>query len=217
MGSLQHSEARNRQQSPLLRLPGELLNKVYEYVMSGVTISVFAAPKRWGPYELHTNVVDPVTALTTTSNALETTGLTRVCRQIHSETRLLPFRTFTFHIHSDGSFSKLLDTLLPVQRDAISTVQISTPDANEGGTLLHSVTRITGNDFGSQAVHLDLLEWSSDLAFDRLRGLKRVLVEENKQWVYHKCNEPFLRDGISSCVKGRNIDIVLPESTKVRA
>jgi hypothetical protein len=209
---LQYSEARNRKTSPLLRLPGELRNRVYGYALSGVTISVFPAPKPWDPAQLHAHVADPVTALTATSNVMDTINLTRVCRQIHAETRLLPFRAFTFHVNSDGSFNKFIDILLAVQRDAISTIEVSTPDANEGGTLLHCVTRVTGNDFVSQKVHLDLLEWSSHLAFDSLCGLKRVMVEENKQWVYQKDNEPFLRDGISSCVKGRNIDIVLPKS-----
>jgi hypothetical protein len=211
-GSLQYSESRNRRNSPLLRLPGELRNRVYEYAMSGVTISVFPAPKPWSPAQLHAHVADTATALTAMSSPSDTISLTRVCRQIHVETRLLPFRAFTFHINSDGSFSKFVDSLLPIQRDAISTIEMSTPDANEGGTLLHCVTRVTGNDFVSQKVHLDLLEWSSHLALDRLCGLKRVLVEEDKQWVYRKDNEPFLRDGISSCVMDRNIDIVLPAS-----
>jgi hypothetical protein len=141
-------------------------------------------------------------------------ALTRVCRQICAEACSLPLQLFTFHISSDGSFVEFLDTLLPAERDAIKTIQLSTPDANEGGSLLHCVKRRTGNDYVSQKIHLELLEWSFHLALDRLGGLKRVVVEEHTQWVYQKADEHLLRDGIGSCVRGRNIDIVLPELTR---
>jgi hypothetical protein len=179
-----------------------------------VTVSVFPSLNARCAYQLHAHLTGPVTAPTAFPTVPEVMALTRVCRQIYAETFLLPLQFFTFHIHSDGSFIEFLETLLPGERDAIRSIQVSTPDANEGGTLLHCVTRLTGNDFNSQKIHLELLEWSLHLALDRLGGLKRVVVEENKQWFYQKANEHLLRDGISSCVKGRNIDIVLPKATR---
>ncbi|EAT88378.2 hypothetical protein SNOG_04618 [Parastagonospora nodorum SN15] len=191
-------EERNRQRSPLLRLPGELRNKVYEYVLSSVTVSVFPPSDAQYRYQLHAHISGPVAAPTadpTVSNAMALT------------------RLFTFYINSDESFPKFLNYLLPVQRDAIKTIQISTPDAMEGGSLFHCVQRRTDNDFPSQKLHLEYLEWSMNLALDHLEGLKQVVVEEDPQWLYLKANEPLLRDGIGSCVMGRDINIVLPKPT----
>ncbi|KAH4311692.1 hypothetical protein HBI81_129930 [Parastagonospora nodorum] len=206
-------EERNRQRSPLLRLPGELRNKVYEYVLSSVTVSVFPPSDAQYRYQLHAHISGPVAAPTadpTVSNAM---ALTRVCRQISVETVSLPLQLFTFYINSDESFPKFLNYLLPIQRDAIKTIQISTPDAMEGGSLFHWVQRRTDNDFPSQKLHLEYLEWSMNLALDHLEGLKQVVVEEDPQWLYLKANEHLLRDGIGSCIMGRDIDIVLPKPT----
>ncbi|KAH4902365.1 hypothetical protein HBI38_000150 [Parastagonospora nodorum] len=43
----------------------------------------------------------------------------------------------------------LVDFNLPTERGAIKTIQVSTPDADEGGSLFHPVQRCTGNDFGA--------------------------------------------------------------------
>ncbi|OAL07350.1 hypothetical protein IQ06DRAFT_289083 [Phaeosphaeriaceae sp. SRC1lsM3a] len=142
------------------------------------------------------------------------TNLSRVCRQITAETHLLAFRSATFYIHSDGSFISFIDSLPAVKRDAISTIQISTPDAYAGGTLWCSVKNSVGNDDYSQQIHLDYLEWSWHLSLERLTALKQVVVEEDAQWVYDEAGDRFLREGISSCVKGRNIAIVIPNAKK---
>jgi hypothetical protein len=206
-----YSEARNRDKSPLLRLPGELRNKVYEYALSGITLFIFPSSNVEKPYRIHVHLAEEAASF---SPAFDVTGLNRVCRQISAETRLLPFQFLTFHIHSDGSFLNFVETLNDVDRDAIATVQISTPDANAGGTLCHAVANSLTNDEVSQRNHLDLLEWSWHLSLDRLGGLKQVVVEEDMQWVYSKAEEHFLRDGISNCVKGRNVDIVIPTLDK---
>lgn len=140
------------------------------------------------------------------------TTLTTICRQLHAETRLLLFQHGTFHFHSDGSVAKFLGTLSEAQRDAITTVQISTQDANVGAVLCHSVTHFPGSDFTSQNVHLDLLEWSHNLALDQLPGLKRVLVEKDSQWNYWDAGGPDLRVGVDFCIMGRDIDVVIPPS-----
>ncbi|KAL5121288.1 hypothetical protein ACEQ8H_000756 [Pleosporales sp. CAS-2024a] len=213
-GSWDSSEQRNRHRSPLLRLPGELRNKVYEYVLGGVIVSVFPSVDARFAYQLHAHRTSPSATLGEDPTMLEAMALLRVCRHIYAETRFLPLKLFTLHVNSGGSFFEFLKTLHPMERDAITTIQVSTPDANEGGTLLHCVNRLVGNDFNSQKIHLELLEWSLHLSLDQLGGLKRVIVEEQGQWIYQKGNEHFLRDGIASCVNGRNIDIVLPRSTR---
>jgi hypothetical protein len=178
--------------------------------MSDVTLSIFPSSDARKPYQVYVHLAEEAGGLATTSNAFDVTGLNRVCRQISAETRLLCFQSITFHIHSDGSFLKFIEALKDADRDAITTVQMSTPDANAGGTLLYAVANSLRNDEASQRNHLDLLEWSWHLALDRLGGLRQVLVEKDRQWVYTKADERFLRDGISNCVKGRDVTIVIP-------
>lgn len=87
-----------------------------------------------------------------------------------------------------------------------------TEDASVGGKLWHSVTHYPGSDNAAQGDHLDLLEWADNLAFDRLGGLERVIVEENSQWTYYGDRNDILRNGIEHYVKDRNVEIVLPKS-----
>jgi hypothetical protein len=188
-------------------LPGELRNKIYDYAMSGITVSVLPSRQSRDGYQLHAHLTGAYAAFLPTSNASDVTALMRVCRQIHAETHLLQFRSITFQIQSDGSFVDFLDALLSAQRDAITTVQMSPPDAYAGGCLWYIVKQSVSNDFESQRNHLDYLEWSFSLALDRLPGLKRVEVEQYTQWTYVEAANHLLREGISSCVKGRDIDI----------
>lgn len=122
----------------------------------------------------------------------------------------LVFPSITFHIHSDGSFVEFLKDLSETQRDAIANVQLTTPDAREGGRLWDSSTNFPGSDYQSQNQHLDFLEWSTALPFDRLVGLKRVKVEQDEQWIYSSLDENWIRWGVSSLVQGRDVEIVVP-------
>jgi hypothetical protein len=210
------SRARNREQSPLLRLPGELRNKIYEYAMSDVTITIFPSSNPRKPFQLYAYLARGAADAISSSNVLDMTGLMRTCQQVYLETRLLPFQAITFHVNSDGSFITFLEKLLGAERDAITTVQLSTVDANMGGNLYISVAASRRNDEESQRIHLDFLEWSWNLGLDRLVGLKRVVVEPSTQWYYGSEGERFLRAGISRCIKGRDVPVVLPEHSKAK-
>jgi hypothetical protein len=184
--------------------------------MSDVTISIFPSKNPRKDFQLHAYLAGGTTGSVSSSNVLDMTGLTRTCQQVYMETRLLPFQAITFHIHSDGSFVNFIDMLPEAERDAISTVQLSAPDANIGASLYHSVEnsfRNFRNDENSQRCHLDFLEWKSDLGLDRLGGLKQILVEANSQWFFSRASDGFLRAGIGSCVKGRDVTIVIPKPT----
>lgn len=135
-------------------------------------------------------------------------GLTAICRQIHAEAALLPFKMSTFQIRSDGSFPRFLGKLSKRQQDAISTVELIAPDAFTGALLWDAVTFTPGSDDISQHQHLDWLEWSSSLALDQLPGLKKVLVEYHWQWDY-SWKEGLLGQGLAHCVRGRAIPVIV--------
>lgn len=202
--------ARNQRKSPLLRLPGELRNKIYEYTFSNAIVSVFRSSELPDYVEMKPHMGSRVSYRTTTPHNL--VALTKTCRQIFAESRLLLFRLVAFHVHSDGSLGHFLKTLESSQQDAITTVQITTQDASVGGMLLYRVTKYLSNDLAYQADHLDLLEWMESLPFDRLPSLRRVIVEEDQQWTYKTAGEATLRAGIVHCLKGRDVEIVIPSS-----
>ncbi|KAH7069369.1 hypothetical protein FB567DRAFT_598974 [Paraphoma chrysanthemicola] len=114
----------NATRSPLLRLPGELRNKIYEYAI--------------GSYYYH---LDEVThSKTEKSRWVKTVGrayyspkdkmpqptafhLPEVCRQIYSETATLAYNLNTFILEFDiGGNKDLIKNLLPAQKNAIRSV-----------------------------------------------------------------------------------------------
>jgi hypothetical protein len=81
-------ESTNNPPFPFLRLPGELRNKIYKYVFSGKEVC---------PFVTRDSIVRLNCILASTRDyrcsAFESyVALTKTCRQIHQETRLLPFK-----------------------------------------------------------------------------------------------------------------------------
>lgn len=182
--------------------------------MSGITVTVNLGPGSMGAkkYEFHARMAATSTTDTLTiPNMSCVIGLTMACHQIYLETYLLPFQSITFHAISNGSFLAFIDALSDAQRNAISTVQMYTIDAEIGGISWNEVNSSTSNDFSSQRTHLELLEWARDLAFDQLGGLKRVVVEKDSQWTYVSAREHVLHDGIRYLLKARDVEIIVPK------
>ncbi|EAT92611.2 hypothetical protein SNOG_01116 [Parastagonospora nodorum SN15] len=75
----------------------------------------------------------------------------------------------------------LVDFNLPTERGAIKTIQVSTPDADEGGSLFHPVQRCTGNDFGA-SIALKFDQVNLETAIDpKLPKLLEELAHEEKK------------------------------------
>ncbi|CAO2656897.1 Nn.00g057000.m01.CDS01 [Neocucurbitaria sp. VM-36] len=108
---------RNQTESPLLRLPGEIRNKIYDYAFSGHIIHVFGNEPNHSLY----GSVDWLPVGYSLSMLIKTTTL---CRQIRSETALLPFGCNKFWV-SPPLLPDFLTTLGPQQRDAIKVVGVS--------------------------------------------------------------------------------------------
>ncbi|KAL5459142.1 hypothetical protein PMIN06_002993 [Paraphaeosphaeria minitans] len=101
---------RNQEQSPLLRLPGELRNKIYGYVFDRAPESFlhFGGTLRmteWNSGRFH---------------------LSTACRTTYKETRLLCFANATVYLASVSiGCGVLLQDVLPLRRAAFSTLVIS--------------------------------------------------------------------------------------------
>jgi hypothetical protein len=187
-------------------------NKIYEFAFSGIIVSIFRSPEPPTFVQLVPHVEGGDSSLSTASIGLNVTGLTEVCRQMYAESRLLLFKFVIFHVQSDNSFTHFLNIFNDVQRATIATIQLSTFDAHLGGSLWYFITYFPSNDLNYQKDHLDLLEWMDVLPFERLAGLKRVVVEEDSQWTYTVAGEQKLRGGIAHCLRGRDVEVVIPPS-----
>ncbi|KAF2624547.1 hypothetical protein BU25DRAFT_461074 [Macroventuria anomochaeta] len=108
---------RNQRESPFLRLPGEVRNRIYEHALGGKHISylyprLYSADRnhlrKFGHNGLEANIVPKLLHLTIT------------CRQIHDETDLLIFRMNDFCISANFCL-KAFDVLSQRQLGAIKT------------------------------------------------------------------------------------------------
>jgi len=89
----------------ILMLPRELRDEIYHYVLAG---------RKWS-VDSNGHVQNPM------SNSLD---LLRVCRQLNSETRLLPFTLSTFHTVCPDGFRQLCTSFTPAQKQSITNVEI---------------------------------------------------------------------------------------------
>jgi len=114
----------NQTESPLLRLPPEIRNAIYESVFGNLhliiqenqrTVAVF--------HQTPSNGISP-TSFTLT----ELLRVTTVCRQIRTETALLPLEyseIFVGNISDESMTREFLSKLTPQQQDAISDVRFA--------------------------------------------------------------------------------------------
>jgi hypothetical protein len=106
---------RNATQSPLLRLPAELRNKIFKLAVGGHTIHLYHTSTLF-----HTSVTD----LKILYRDRHCFALLSVCRQIYLETALLPFSANTLSFHNKVCSTLFMKQRLPIEREAISCVKV---------------------------------------------------------------------------------------------
>jgi len=114
---------RNQRESPLLRLPAELRNQIYVYVLGGHEIRTESRPHGYNmsshpPIQLSSHNKDDW------NRPHHFLALTATSRQLRSETTWLPFKLNTFRAHHNRGFKHFLWTLTFQQRDAIRTIRL---------------------------------------------------------------------------------------------
>ncbi|CAO2656962.1 Nn.00g057650.m01.CDS01 [Neocucurbitaria sp. VM-36] len=115
---------RNQQESPLLRLPGELRNKIYGYVVDDPIHIHFSLRRiervgggeyfhRSGPVQIH--------------YSRQHIALNETCRQTHAETRILPFNSL-YEVYGDADALRegICTKLTEEQRSTLRTVHVFT-------------------------------------------------------------------------------------------
>lgn len=101
---------------PLLRLPPELRNRIWEYALGGHIFTVRSCDPK-----------SKVVHFEVSSEEKKGTTLLRACRQIYAETALLPFRLNAFMFHSESSI-RWVACLSPGQQMLVSRVCLTTDD-----------------------------------------------------------------------------------------
>ncbi|KAF3001361.1 hypothetical protein E8E13_006383 [Curvularia kusanoi] len=136
--------------SPLLTLPAELRNIIWALVLGNTTYDISCTIRiPWGT---------SVKNLTTSAHSL---ALLRTCRQIHAETRYLPFTLNTFQFKSEDAFKPWLKRLDGDRCAAIAGVRLVTWKARHMLESRGFAPRRVGDVF----------------PIEMFKGLKRVDVE----------------------------------------
>lgn len=116
--SLRADTVRNLQQSPLLRLPGEIRSRIYEYALGGHTFTPAGEQRLYTDGPAGSQLDDD------TWKGLQ--HLAQVCRQLREETQLLPYsmNIFRQHYHSSDALRDWTDTLGLEKQAEICRVEI---------------------------------------------------------------------------------------------
>ncbi|KAI4644342.1 hypothetical protein J4E93_006243 [Alternaria ventricosa] len=116
---------RNQIESPLLRLPGELRNRICELAVGGNIIVVRSCYKRPGKISVHLTSADTPGPVTSVSGIF-TMGL--ACRQLHQEIALTQYTKNIFHFDGVQAFRTFVEGLTTAQRALLTSVSINVED-----------------------------------------------------------------------------------------
>lgn len=106
--------------SPLLRLPGELRNRIYFYVFAEEQF-------RLAKYGFNTHMFPYINRRENMEPHPYRLGLLSVCRQIYAEVALLPFIMGTVEIDNVETLEEMSFRLTTSQCSAIRTLRLTTP------------------------------------------------------------------------------------------
>ncbi|KAI4634112.1 uncharacterized protein J4E87_001282 [Alternaria ethzedia] len=118
---------RNQTESPLLRLPGELRNRIYELVVGGNIIFVSGLLQR--PEKALVDLMTPGVAQKSTWTSVSrifTIGL--ACRQLHRETALTQYTKNVFHFDDMQSGRAFVNGLTSTQRALLTSISVNVVD-----------------------------------------------------------------------------------------
>jgi hypothetical protein len=187
------STALNQRNSPLLRLPGELRNQIYEYVIGGLTIdslTKYARTRRGvhpreapgapvlGQRIIVSKLVDRTPDCSSHTVVSQALGFLTVCRRVFSEAHLMPFTLSTLAIRP-VDLEPFLDELTAAQRNAITTYKVSKSVATTTPRSLGdwNFEYNYRNSYRRRSEAEDTFLYWSDLdVLSTVRGLERVLV-----------------------------------------
>ncbi|KAF1850674.1 uncharacterized protein K460DRAFT_412336 [Cucurbitaria berberidis CBS 394.84] len=119
---------RNQVESPFLRLPGEIRNRIYEFALTASRIQVrkryILPPNRTIYLYFDTCKTIKMNDNRPSNNVNLLLGITATCRQVHAEAALLPYTLNTFAI-DPAALGELIKILPDHAKDAIKVVRLA--------------------------------------------------------------------------------------------
>ncbi|KAH3968678.1 hypothetical protein HBI81_129310 [Parastagonospora nodorum] len=197
LSNIEATEARealylkNQRDSPFLRLPAELRNTIYNYVLGGLAImaphssswcriqvlSIRPAPEELWQFPRHF------------------LSIVQSCRQAYSESARLPFVLNTFDAYPSYSFLQFVENLPEWQRNEISMIRISCNEAYDW-SVAEQYEIVMGDDFirhmRYHAAHV--VDRSTHRLLLILKGLKLLTVDSyiDLDWPEDQKNQELL-------------------------
>jgi len=146
----------------LLTLPAELRNIIWALALGGTTFDVKCKVQiPWGT---------ATATITTQANSL---ALLQTCRQVYSETKLLPFRLNAFRFSSEDAFKPWLNQFDKAQQAAITEVHLATWKAKHMVESRGFAPRRLGDAF----------------PVEKFEGLRRLRIEVRYTGVIRDCDK----------------------------
>jgi hypothetical protein len=159
-------------ESRLLRLPAELRNEIYHYVLGGLSIR---AKRSASPREFRIDIRDVDSR---SSAAWKTPGhllaLTETCRQVYDETSLFPYSLNVFEYEHYYDLCRWTAALAPRQLGAISQLRVERFHLETLGWMRYQAK--IDPDTWNEIMRRNALA----VSLQRLTGLKCVIVVESK-------------------------------------
>ena len=190
------SSYEKKQKSPLLSLPGELRNKIYEYALGGNLISPFYLGDDDTVFFLRSAQYGNPQDQSTEEAWAKLFNLSKVCRQLYQETKLLPYKLNVFNICLGGAFGSFLSQLKDVNKKAITTVSFGFMSWVETDPIIYPCTvpkeleECTGLTTAISIITLDACQKKMVADFAKARGLKLVVESDgisDISWSMYDC------------------------------
>lgn len=140
---------RTNSSTPLLQLPAEIRNRIFAYALGGRSFQVLG-----NQVKCYSKYPNP-----------ESLSLLRTCRQIYSETALLPFSANIFRVtneQSPGDLESWLQLRLPVERESITMLhcRMGSPEPLQFLRRFLSAWKLKPTDLPNlKRVHVDISGW----------------------------------------------------------
>jgi hypothetical protein len=154
---------RNQLETPILRLPAELRNKVYQYIFGDKVIALYVTTnRRYAKGSVRGKCQALIKSNTEPHRSARhdnmplngktsfTFALLKVSRQIHSEARMLPFHLNTFGIPRSDDLKFLL-SVMQLQLSEIRTMRLIT---NNGWPMCWSDLQSMSHFEGVQTIEI---------------------------------------------------------------
>jgi hypothetical protein len=114
------SRAWNDKRSPFLRLPGEIRNEIYRYVIGGHEALPFWVNSDCTEVELRASLYNE--SGETGQGWTELFNLSYVCKRLNTETRTLPYKLTVFQVDLGAVFETFLNKLKEKKKQLITTI-----------------------------------------------------------------------------------------------